>query len=495
MALIKCKECGHMISEKAKSCPKCGCPIEKGLVCSECGNNLNPNEEICPNCGNPVKSKNGFNWKIPILSFIVLLFLVGGAYGVWHLIEGNGEQGRDVEITAELSEAVHRYDAVSNFHEGLSAVCKKDKWGYINSKGEEVIPCKYEYSCDFSEGLACVYLEGDDMPIAFIDKKNNIVIDGFFGDSAQGGYFPIIFKDGSCMVYDKERHDLWINRKGQKVDEPQHSESENVAQTGYQTFYENGKYGVKDSLGNVKIEAKYSYIDDFSEGVALAYLYCGDEKSVYGFIDKLGNTTFSQSDFEKLLAYEKQQQEEQQAEEARRIAAMKPDWIQGTWVYSSSYGTSKVVISDDNIAVYMDGNLVYNGSYVIEDGHLVYNRHNGMSDYIILDRNSQRLMADETTYFNRASSSNNSFSSYGNSNVDNRIQRLERKAQDDINELNAMVSSGRMHPVTLMYIKQNLPDELSELMNYYRNQGNSSKYEEYAYKRRVVVQVLREIGI
>ena len=38
---------------------------------------------------------------------------------------------------------------------------------------------------------------------------------------------------------------------------------------------------------------------------------------------------------------------------------MKPDWIQGTWVYSSSYGTSKVVISDDNIAVYMDGNLVF----------------------------------------------------------------------------------------------------------------------------------------
>ena len=497
MALIKCSECGHEVSDKASACPNCGCPIEKGLICNECGNSVSPSDKSCPKCGNPIKSKNGFNWKKPILFLVILLFGLGGTYGVWYLIEGNGEQGGDVEITAELSEAVHRYDVVSSFHEGLSAVCKNDKWGYINSKGEEVIPCKYAGACDFSEGLACVYLEGDDMPIAFIDKKNNIVIDGFFGDSAQGGggYFPIIFKDGSCMVYDKERHDLWINRKGQKVDEPQHSESENVAQTGYQTFYENGKCGVKDSLGNVKIEAKYSYIDDFSEGVARAYLYCGDEKSVYGFIDKLGNTTFSQSDFEKLLAYEKQQQEEQQAEEARRIAAMKPDWIQGTWVYSSSYGTSKVVISDDNIAVYMDGNLVYNGSYVIEDGHLVYNRHNGMSDYIILDRNSQRLMADETTYFNRASSSNNSFSSYGNSNVDNRIQRLERKAQDDINELNAMVSSGRMHPVTLMYIKQNLPDELSELMNYYRNQGNSSKYEEYAYKRRVVVQVLREIGI
>lgn len=28
MALIKCKNCGHMISDKAVKCPKCGCPIQ-----------------------------------------------------------------------------------------------------------------------------------------------------------------------------------------------------------------------------------------------------------------------------------------------------------------------------------------------------------------------------------------------------------------------------------------------------------------------------------
>ena len=29
MALIKCNECGHMISDKATKCPKCGCPTTK----------------------------------------------------------------------------------------------------------------------------------------------------------------------------------------------------------------------------------------------------------------------------------------------------------------------------------------------------------------------------------------------------------------------------------------------------------------------------------
>lgn len=30
MALIKCTKCGHIISDKATKCPKCGCPTTKG---------------------------------------------------------------------------------------------------------------------------------------------------------------------------------------------------------------------------------------------------------------------------------------------------------------------------------------------------------------------------------------------------------------------------------------------------------------------------------
>ena len=31
MALINCSECGHQVSDKAKTCPNCGCPIETQL--------------------------------------------------------------------------------------------------------------------------------------------------------------------------------------------------------------------------------------------------------------------------------------------------------------------------------------------------------------------------------------------------------------------------------------------------------------------------------
>lgn len=31
MALINCSECGHQVSDKATTCPNCGCPIEAQL--------------------------------------------------------------------------------------------------------------------------------------------------------------------------------------------------------------------------------------------------------------------------------------------------------------------------------------------------------------------------------------------------------------------------------------------------------------------------------
>ena len=53
MALIKCKECGSMISDRATKCPKCGCPIGQNRACSECGEQIPEGVSECPNCGCP----------------------------------------------------------------------------------------------------------------------------------------------------------------------------------------------------------------------------------------------------------------------------------------------------------------------------------------------------------------------------------------------------------------------------------------------------------
>lgn len=44
MALIRCKECGKKISDKAKTCPNCGCPLseilKRGVVRIKMPNNI-----------------------------------------------------------------------------------------------------------------------------------------------------------------------------------------------------------------------------------------------------------------------------------------------------------------------------------------------------------------------------------------------------------------------------------------------------------------------
>ena len=54
MAIIKCPECGHQISEKASNCPSCGVEIAGKVVrCEHCGEVYFNDEVLCPNCHAP----------------------------------------------------------------------------------------------------------------------------------------------------------------------------------------------------------------------------------------------------------------------------------------------------------------------------------------------------------------------------------------------------------------------------------------------------------
>ncbi len=51
MAMIKCPECGHIISDKAPFCPSCGVEIAgRVMKCPECGNEYFSDQPECPYC-------------------------------------------------------------------------------------------------------------------------------------------------------------------------------------------------------------------------------------------------------------------------------------------------------------------------------------------------------------------------------------------------------------------------------------------------------------
>ena len=306
MALIKCTECGHEVSDKASTCPNCGCPIEKGLVCDECGVSISETDEMCPNCGNPINSKKGFNWKKPILSLVVSLFVLGAAYGIWQLVGNGGEQFEDIEITNKLIEAVHRYEYVSNFSEGFARVNNGNKYGFINSKGDEVIPCKYDYACDFSEGLALVSMNGK---YGFVNRNGELVtpckydgaedfseglalvrMNGKYGFVNKKGKLIIpckyvkalSFSEGMSLVRNEQYKQGFINKKGEWIIHNKYDEVSTFSE-GLARVRIGNKYGFINNHVELAIPCKYDYVDVFSEG--LARVRIGNK---YGFIDNKG---------------------------------------------------------------------------------------------------------------------------------------------------------------------------------------------------------------
>ena len=96
------------------------------------------------------------------------------------------------------------------FSEGLAAVIKGDRIGFINAYNEEVIPFMFDYSehktCDFSyqfNGGYCVMTTADGK-LGLIDRKGNWTLPPSFDEiwAAEDSGYRVIVKDGKCGVLD-----------------------------------------------------------------------------------------------------------------------------------------------------------------------------------------------------------------------------------------------------------------------------------------------------
>lgn len=202
------------------------------------------------------------------------------------------------------------YDDMSIFKEKLARVKRNGKYGFINKKGEEVIPLEYDSTGVFNSGIAVVF---KGRKAGAINNKNETVIpfeydqlgafvDGlaFYGVKNMVGIIdktgkkitePIFAKMGAfsegLVSFVKDKKVGFVNTKGEEIIAPTYdnanSFSENLAPVSM-----NGKVGYIDQKGNLVVPFIYDNAWDFKDGYALV-----SEGEKYFLIDKKGKVVKS----------------------------------------------------------------------------------------------------------------------------------------------------------------------------------------------------------
>jgi len=253
-------------------------------------------------------------WRKPIfrfcMSIVVLSFVVTIATGCQTGVDN------DIEITPQLIEALKKYDRCFEFHDGLAAVIKDGKYGYINGKGEEVIPVQYEFHDisdsaegyeeltirNFSDGMVAVakFTIDDELGIpipkwGFMDKKGNIIIPFQYANVGD-------FSEGICAVDEG----AYIDKEGNLIFTKDNSLT-NDFHSGLALIknWKDYSYIFVDKKGNDVIDCSfYSRVEDFHDG--LAYVEKKDDEgniTYKGFIDTKGKEVIDCTEYDNVNSF------------------------------------------------------------------------------------------------------------------------------------------------------------------------------------------------
>ncbi len=178
-----------------------------------------------------------------------------------------------------------QYDMVYDFSEGLAAVQIGNATGFINTKGELVIPCEYANNAiyQFKSGLCNVMTHSDK------EEKHRCYYINKNGEKAIDDEFDY------CMPFSEERafvskDGVWyiIDIEGKRVGELEFGPYDTMAPTvfkeGHAVVIYEGKYGIVDRDGDFTVNPKYEMISDICDGCAVF-----KQNGLFGYLNVKGS--------------------------------------------------------------------------------------------------------------------------------------------------------------------------------------------------------------
>lgn len=116
MALIKCPECGKEISDKAASCPHCGCPVGKTEHTNHLFDNIESTKNVMTDekgmvitAAKPKQKKGGLGKKILIgvgvvFAFFVVLAMIGGDSSKSSSVNSDKQTAANIDVPVPSQE-------------------------------------------------------------------------------------------------------------------------------------------------------------------------------------------------------------------------------------------------------------------------------------------------------------------------------------------------------------------------------------------------------
>lgn len=171
-----------------------------------------------------------------------------------------------------------QYEKAYDFRNGLAEVSPDGKkWGYINKKGQAVVPFDYEeFMYGFRDGYTPAKKDGK---WGIINEKGKTVVPHRYDHI----YY---FSDGMAAVAQEQNDKTswgFVNEKGAEFIPLQYENVSNFSE-GMAAVRMGEKWGFIDTKGKLLIPYKYDYAHGFSDGLAAVRV-----NGKWGFIDASGN--------------------------------------------------------------------------------------------------------------------------------------------------------------------------------------------------------------
>jgi hypothetical protein len=223
----------------------------------------------------------------------------------WTILENGAPVA--IDKTGQVKFSLPAVETVSDFNEGLAAYSvsedKKEKWGFVNTKGETSINPQFTKVGRFSNGLCSVADENDKW--GFIDKSGKIVINYQFTDvypftsnyaivkggekygtiDKNGKYtvnpqFDFIFSDDDKLMIMQDDKWGWADLDGKIIVNPQFANAYPFYSNKLAAVESGDKWGFIDKDGKIIINPQFEKAFSFDGKIALV-----DNGGQYGFIN------------------------------------------------------------------------------------------------------------------------------------------------------------------------------------------------------------------